>query len=49
MLSLIKIKEIRQCEDTDHVMLLSEQARERPTWSVGAIWRPHSSCWWPLC
>jgi len=30
MLSLIKIKDIHQCEDTDHVMLLSKQARGRP-------------------
>ena len=36
MLSLIKIKGIHQCEDTDHVMLLSEQGRGRPTWSVRA-------------
>jgi len=48
MLSLIKIKDIHQCEDTDHVLLLSEQARGRPTWSARATWRPRSPCWWPL-
>jgi len=29
-------------------MLLSEQARWQPTWSVQAAWCPRSPCWWPL-
>jgi len=47
MLSLIKVKDIHQCEDTDHVYAISEQARKRPAWSVGATWCPRASCWWP--
>jgi len=29
-------------------MLLSEQARGRPTWSVRATWCLRAPCWWPL-
>jgi len=47
MLSLINIKDIHQCEDTDYVYAISEQARGRPTWSVGATWCPRAPCWWP--
>jgi len=38
MLSSINIKDMHQCEDTDHIILLSEQARGWPTWSVWATW-----------
>jgi len=27
-------------------MLLSEQARGQPTWSLWATWRPRAPCWW---
>ena len=30
------------------LILLSEQARGRPTWSVRTIWWPRTPCWWPL-
>jgi len=30
------------------LMLLSEQARGRPTWSVRATWCPRAPCWRPL-
>jgi len=49
MLSLIiKIKDTYQREDLIVFMLLSEQARGRPTWSVRATWCPQAPCWWPL-
>jgi len=47
-LSLIKIKDIHQCEDTDHALLLSEQACGRTTRSLRATWCPRAPCWWPL-
>jgi len=41
MLSLIKIKDIHQGEDTDHIKAI---VRTSP-W---ATWRPRARCWWPL-
>jgi len=48
MLSLIKIKDIHQCEDTDHLYAIVRTSRGWPTWSVQATWCPKSPCWWPL-
>jgi len=41
MLSLIKIKDIYQCDDTDHVYAIVRTG-PRATWCQ---WAP---CWWPL-
>jgi len=29
-------------------MLISEQARGRPTWSARVTWCPRALCWWSL-
>jgi len=48
MLSLIKIKDIHQCEDTDRVCAIVRTSRGRPTWSVRTTWCSRAPCWWPL-
>jgi len=48
MLSLIIKITVINMKSLIMFMLLSEQAREQPTWSVRSIWRPRAPCWWPL-
>jgi len=49
MLSIIiKIKYTIKVKTLIMFMLLSEQARGRPTWSVRPTWCPQALCWWPL-
>jgi len=45
---LIKIKDIHQCEDTDHVHAIVRTGHGQPTWSVRATWFPRAPCRWPL-
>jgi len=45
MISLIKIKDIHQYEDTGHVMLIIRTACGQPTGSMRATWHPRAPCW----
>jgi len=45
---VIKLKIFINVKTLIMYMLLSEQARGRPMWSVRATWCPRTPCWWPL-
>ena len=46
--SFIKLKIFINVKTLIMFMLLSEQARGRPTRSVRTTWCPREPCWWPL-
>jgi len=48
LLLIIKIKDIHQSEDTDHVYAIVRTGHGQPTRSVRATWFPRAPCWLPL-
>jgi len=46
--SIIKIKDIHHCKETDHVYAIVRTGQGQPTLSFRATWFPRAPCWWPL-